>query len=210
MGTPNFHELSEQQLAALSDDELVEYVRAARAVGHEAAIKLAVAILTFGYLETVRRRVALKVPREDVDEVASRALESALTSAFDGQSVGEFRSWLHRITARRIADYHRRREGKPDIVGLPTGTDDDDLWGDEPAVEFEGVAVDVERAVDDVMDALNEAHRRIVDLYVFEDLPADEVAGRLGQSEDNVHQVASRFRKALRERLDDGDTAEDR
>lgn len=210
MAPPHFHELSEGQLAELPDDELIEYVRTARAGGHEAAMSLAVGILAFGYYDTVRWRVGLKVPTQDVDEVAATALDSALTSAFDGESVGEFKGWLHRITARRIADYHRKREGKPDIVGLPTGTGDDDLWGEEPSVEFEGVAVDVERAVDEVMNALNDTHRQIVDLYVFEDLPADEVARRQGQSEDNVHQVASRFRKALRELLDDGDTADDR
>lgn len=207
MASPDPHDLSDSRLAELGDDDLIAIVRAARAEGRMDDALRAVRILAFGYFGIVRARVALKVPAEDVDEVASRVIESALTSAFDGTSVGEFRSWLNRITDRRIADYHRRREGKPEIVGLPTGEEDDDLWGPEPSVEFEGVAVDVERAIESVMDGLNDTHREIVDLFVFQDVAGDEVAARLGQSEANVHQVASRFRKALRELLDDGDTA---
>jgi DNA-directed RNA polymerase specialized sigma24 family protein len=70
--------------------------------------------------------------------------------------------------------------------------------------------VDVERAVDQVIDGLNDTHRQAVQLYVFEDLPADEVGRRLALSEANVHQVASRFRSAVRELLDDGDTRGER
>ena len=167
---------------------------------------LALGILIFGYLDTVKRRVALKVPERDVDEVANDAMVSALKSAFDGTSVGEFRAWLHRITSRRIADYHRAKEGKPELGPLLTGEEEDARPADVPSVEFEGVRVDVEQAIESAYATRGEPHQRIIDLYVFEDRPASEVAAELDTSEDNVHQVASRFRKDVRAKLDDGDT----
>lgn len=168
----------------------------------------ALRIIVFGYQGIVERRVALKVPSEDVQEVADSALESAFQAAFSGESIGEFRAWLNRITSRRIADYWRRREGRPELAPLPSEHEgDDELWGEAAAVEFEGTAIDVERAVEQAHSELGESHRRIVDGYIFEDRPAAEVAAQEGTSSDNVHQVASRFRKRVQGLLDDGDTS---
>lgn len=91
-------------------------------------------------------------------------------------------------------------------MALP-GPGEDDSWGDELAVEFEGVPIDAQRAIDTAIEELSEVHAEAVDLNVFEDLPAGEVAARLGLSEQNVHQIKSRFKKRVRELLDEGDTA---
>ena len=37
---------------------------------------------------------------------------SMLNSTFDGKVIGEFRAFMFKITARRIADFHRKREGE--------------------------------------------------------------------------------------------------
>ncbi len=203
----DFRELREHELNELTDEQLIDYVRSARAAGRGEAVTLALRILVFGYLDTIERRVALKVPPEDVMDIASTAMESALTSAFDGQSIGEFRSWLNRITSRRIADYHRRRQGRPELKPLPDEHEDDnELWGEVAGVEFEGVAIDAHRAIETAYGELSTAHQAIVDAYIFEDRSAADVARENGTSEDNVHQVASRFRKRVRGLLDDGDT----
>ncbi|MEJ7786401.1 MAG: sigma-70 family RNA polymerase sigma factor [Solirubrobacteraceae bacterium] len=167
---------------------------------------LALSVLIFGYLDIVTRRVALKVPTADVDDVAHEVILSAIRSAFAGESIGEFRAWLNRITARRIADYHRKLEGKPKTVPLLTGEEEDDAgWGEVPSADFEGDSVDAERAIESAYNALSDAHKRIVDGNVFEDRPAPEVAGEEGTSPDNVHQVVSRFRRRVRELLEDGE-----
>jgi RNA polymerase sigma factor (sigma-70 family) len=202
----NFHERSEQELNQLSDEQLIAYAQRARTLGHFDAMTVALRILAFGYFDIVRVRVALKVPAKDVEDVAMDIIESALNSIFDGSSVGEFRSWLNTITQRRIADYHRRKESRPDTVPLPEPGDDDN-WGQEPSAEFEGTAMDARSVIDTAIGELNQTHVRIVDLYVFQDRPAGEVAAECDTSEANVHQVGSRFRKRLRELLSDSDTA---
>ena len=206
----NFNELPEDELPNLSDEELIDYMRGARAAGKEGAVRLALAILVFGYLPIMERRAALKMPWADAQDVAVDAMESALKAAFDGVSVGEFRNWINRILQRRIADFHRRREGKPTLEPLPTGdeADDDPIWGDVPSVEFEGVPVDLHRALKQCYDELSEQHQRVVDMYVFADWAAAEVSAETGETEANVHQIGSRFRKCVRDRLDDRDTSD--
>ena len=206
MSPAPFRELREHELTQLSDDRLIAYIVAARAAGETDAMTTAVRILTHGYYTIVGNRVRLKVPKEHVADVTNDAITSAMTAAFDGQSVGEFRSWLHTITQRRVADFHRSREGKPDTVPLP-GAGDEEPYGDELAVEFEGVAIDAQRAIDTAMGEMSDVHAEAIDLNVFEDLPAGEVAVRLGLSEQNVHQIKSRFKKRVRELLAEGDTS---
>lgn len=200
-----FDDLPDHELQRLSDDELLGYMRTARDAGARDAAKRALAFLVFGYMDIVRYRVWLRVPEHAVDEVASTALESAIVSAFDGSSIGEFKSWMHTIVARRIADYHRSHENDPDFVTLDFNPDEN--WGPELAVEPEGTAIDAQRAIDAAYTELSPEHQQAIDLYVFEDKPAGEVAEATGLSEANVHQIASRFRKRVRELLEQGDTS---
>ena len=156
----------------------------------------ALRILVFGYQGIVERRVALKVPPEHVQEVADQALESAFISAFDGSSQGEFRRWLHQITSRRIADYHRARASEPEIGPLSPHHED---AGRSDAV------VEVQDAIGRAYRELTGAHQRVVESYVFDDCSATTVARRACMTEANVHQIASRFRKRVRELLGDSE-----
>ena len=49
----------------------------------------------------------------------------------------------------------------------------------------------------------------MIDLHIFGPLSASEAAAEIGDGmrEDNVHQIASRFLKRVRELLDEGDTS---
>ena len=183
-----FRPLGEAELARLDDDALIAYVRAARAAGHGSG-RLALAVLVYGHWHNVARRVALKVPAAAVEDVTSDVLVSAIQSAFDGSSEGEFRVWLSTITARRIADFHRR----PRASTVPL----DDVGAAAPEESVVVVADAVER----VLGRLSAEHRRVIELVVFAGLAASEVDG---VSAANVHQIASRFRRALREELDTG------
>jgi RNA polymerase sigma factor (sigma-70 family) len=180
-----FRALGEADLGRLDDDALIAYVRSARLHGH-ASSRVALAVLVYGHWHNVARRVALKVPAAMVEDVTSDVLVSALQSAFDGSSEGEFHGWLQTITARRIADHHRRPRAA--TVGL------DDVSVEAP----EQGAVVVADAVERVLKRCSDEHRRVVELVVFEGLAASEVAG---VSAANVHQITSRFRRALREEL---------
>ena len=210
MGSGRFKRKGEHELAKLPEDELIPYLVAARDAGDVEASGTAVAILIWGLMDIVQRRVALKVPREAVEEVSESVLLSVLTSEFSGASVGEFRKWTGTIIQRRVADYHRDPKRDVRLVALPTEhLGDEEIWGDEPAVEFEGEAVDAQRAVEQAYGELNESHQLVIDLYVFADLPAREAAERAGVSEANVHKIAQRFRDHLDQLLKDGSDTQD-
>jgi RNA polymerase sigma factor (sigma-70 family) len=185
-------------------------MRNARAAGRPGAVGAALGVLVFGYWDNVMRRVAMKVPPRDVEEVSAVAIEAAIASAFDGRSVGEFVNWLHRIVDRRgIADYHRRKEGKPEHELLPTEhLGEDEVWGDEPSEGFAGDTVDARIALRRAFEELRQAHRRVLELYLFGPCSAREAAERVdGMTEDNVHQIASRFERRFKELLHGGDTS---
>ena len=113
----------------------------ARPGAHD-AMKPAIGMLVFGYWDMLVNRARLKLPPSDVEDVASEAIASAIASAFDGKSVGEFRSWLHTILSRRIADYLEARKRRPqDREARDRARGSDDVWGEEPAEGFEGDAL---------------------------------------------------------------------
>ena len=198
-------------MSGLGDDALIDYLRAARDVGRHDAMKLAVAVLVFGYHDTLMNRARLKLPEADVADVVSETLASAIASAFDGSSVGEFKSWLHTILSRRIADYHDARTRRPKTAALPgEHLGDEDVWGDEPSDPFEGDALHARSCLQRAYCELElGSHRAVIDLYVLGPNGAADTAALIGEgmTEANVHQIASRFQRRFKELLDeDGDT----
>lgn len=207
-----FQELPEHHLGSLSDELLIDYMRRAREAGRHDAMRPAVGVLVFGYWDTLVARARLKLPAADAEEVAGEAVASALASAFDGKSVGEFRSWLHTILSRRIADYLEGRKRRPRTTELPSEHErEEEVWGAEPAVDFEGDALFardcLHRTYEEIVDP---RHRRAIDLYVLGPHSAAEAAALVGggMTEANVHQIASRFQRRFRELLEEGDTSE--
>jgi DNA-directed RNA polymerase specialized sigma24 family protein len=211
----HFRPLPDHELDNLDDDQLIDYVRQARAHGALAEVGRAVARLAFGYERTIRRRVSLRIPDERVDEVAWNVIESALKSAFDGSSQGEFRSWMGTIIQRRVADYWKKHGSDPKLVPLVGEHErEDDVWGEEPAVEGPDPGViDLQEAIERALSELErEDHRRVIEEAIFNDRPSVEVAAEIdGMTAANVDQIKSRFRRRVRELLEgDGDTPAER
>jgi RNA polymerase sigma factor (sigma-70 family) len=207
-----FEELPERQLGDLSDEQLVDYLRRAREAGRHDAMKPAVAVLVYGYWDTLVNRARLKLRSDaDAEEVAAEAIASAIVSAFDGKSVGEFRSWLHTILSRRIADWWEAKEQKLDKTLLPSEHQaDEEVWGREPSVDFEGEALFARQCVRQALAEIEDPrHRRVIDLYVLAPNSAAETAALVGDgmTEANVHQISSRFQRRVRELLEGGDTS---
>lgn len=210
----DFQPLLPHQLAQLSDDELVDYIRAAREAGAAAAERDAVGYLAFAFEPTIRGWVRRRTPPQDVDDVVMEVLASAIKATFDGKVVGEFGSFLKRISQRRVADYFRDGERRLNADPLPDEHEgDDDYWGAGPSEEDETADVALRDAVDRVLATRNALHRQVISLYGsvvagFEDLPADEVSARIAAdgsgetvSVDNVAKIGSRFMADLREEL---------
>jgi DNA-directed RNA polymerase specialized sigma24 family protein len=202
-----FRELPDHHLQTLSDEQLIAYTRSARAAGQHAAMRPAIAVLAFGYWDNLVGRARLKLPEGEAEQVAGEALESAIASAFDGSSVGEFRSWLHTILSRRIADYWQKRERSvPTQRLVAEHGDSDEVWGQEPATAFEGDAVFARDCVRVALEELPAEHLRVVRLYLLGPHGAAETARLAGDAmtEANVHQIASRFRRRVAALLAEG------
>jgi RNA polymerase sigma factor (sigma-70 family) len=200
-----FRPLSHEQLNSLTDEDLIAYVRMARAAGAPGEARAAIQILVYGYRNDIARKVRLKMKQHAVDEVADRALVRAVKATFDGESVGQFKSWLWTIVSREIADWYEEQKRRPDETLLPEEhAGDDETWGVSGSFEMDlDAGIDTRRCIDRAMDGLNEQHRRIVELYWLEDANARDTADQTGETEDNVYQVANRFKRALRKCLDD-------
>ena len=200
-----FEPLPDHELQKLADEQLIAYIRDARDAGRARARPPRAG--DPGLRLRARRQAApldARSPTHVVDDLAHDALVRAIAAAFDGSSVGEFRSWLHTIVDRTAVDFFRRAERRPKESILPSEhAGEDDVWGAEPSVESEAGAVELRIIVEEVLETFNEKHRLVIELHVFGGLTAGEVCDRIeGMSEDNVAQIASRFRAKLRARLD--------
>jgi RNA polymerase sigma factor (sigma-70 family) len=208
-----FHRVPHEQLNNLSDEDLIAYVRSARSAGARHDARAAIQILVYGHRRDIERKVRLKMKEHAIDEVADRALVRAVKSSFDGESVGQFKSWLWTIVSREIADWYELQKRRPDEVALPEEHEgNEEIWGVSATVEMDlDAAVDTRRCIDRAMDGLNDQHRRVVELYWLEDANARDTAAQTGETEDNVYQVANRFKRALRKCLEgDRDTSAQR
>jgi len=199
-----FRPLPDHELHQLSDEQLIAYIRDGRTAAALGHARRGLMFLVYGYERNVKRRLSLKVPAHVVDDLTHDALVRAIAAAFDGSSVGEFRSWLHTIVDRSAVDFFRRAERRPKESILPSEhAGEEDVWGAEPSIDSDAGAVQLRIIVDEVIETFNETHRSVIELHVFGGLTAAELCDRIeGMTVDNVAQIASRFPAKLRARLD--------
>lgn len=209
-----FHRLDETELAGLDDADLVAHALAAREAGEWEQAGLALKIFAFGMEEPVRAFVRGRLRSHGdtvVDEVVERALESALRSieSLAGATPEQARAFVFRIARRRIADFLRK--GRLGLEPL------DEAEGGEGApprglvVEDGAGEVEASLLVAELLGRLREDHRQAVELNVLAGYSARETVELIGSrdggpgddsmSEQNVHQIASRFRAELRARI---------
>jgi RNA polymerase sigma factor (sigma-70 family) len=155
------------------------------------------------------------VPEHAVDAVASEAMIRAMRVVFEGESVGEFVNLLKRVTNARIADHWRSR-GRQGREHTTLDSDEEDRRRreiEDPAEEVE--AVPLQTVIDQLIDELPEHHQAVVDSAVFDDQSSADTARAVNErfpelnepmTPENVDQIKSRFRKALKQALSDGDT----
>jgi DNA-directed RNA polymerase specialized sigma24 family protein len=215
-----FEPLDDGRLDRMSDEELVAYVAAAFAAGHYEAGRRAAGMLTWRLMPLVEARVAAKVPIQHCEDVVGNVLESFVKSAFDGKVIRSVRAFIATIAQRRIADFHRDREGDPEQLPLRgEHVGEDDAHGDEESVEDETEAVALRDAIERVLARRKEVHRQVIELYAPEqmdgaDLRAKEVVARMqadhGEtvSESNVQKIWQRFKEDLENELSAGEDVE--
>jgi DNA-directed RNA polymerase specialized sigma24 family protein len=202
--------LPERELAKLSNEQLLDYIVEQRDAGRPQCAKAALAVLAFGYWDLAYYLVGKNVPTADVQDVTATVIESALKSAFEGKSVGEFVNWLKTIASRRVADYHRDRERRIDADPLPSEHEGDEtLFGPEPADEFDAGEISLRETAYRLLERRQEIHQLVIRLYGpnelgFMALSARETVAKVeelhpgsGMTEANVHQIWKRFKNDL-------------
>ena len=205
-----FHVLPEARLAELEPTALLAYVHAARAVNDHEAAGLALQLLMWRHRRLIRALTAAKVPAHRVDEVTDVCLAECAAAIArnppDAHNERHFRGWLATVVHNQIATWWRRNARHEEHWSLDgPGHDDDGHASWEVPVADGGYAVvEYGDVVDRQLDRLNDLHRRVVELRVFDQLPSKEVATRMLREHSepvtatNIDQIASRFRRDCR------------
>lgn len=202
-----FSARSENFLASLDDDGLIEHIRQARTAGETDQIKLAISILAHKRFGDVFARIRLRfsgasIP--DAEDIAMTVMEHACKASFDGDHVGQFVNMLHTITDRRIADFLDRKRLDTDPLEAEN-LDDENVYGSQLGSEDFSEALASQKVYEAALGELSEKHRLTVTLTVA-GFAASEVADRVNEDHPdevppmtapNVHQIMKRFRDQL-------------
>jgi RNA polymerase sigma-70 factor (ECF subfamily) len=117
---------------------------------------------------------------------------------FKGDETRAFIAWLARIAEREIldcADFHHRQRRD---AGREVPVDDDAPLAALTKSALSRVILDEESArLEAALDALEPAHREVILLRKFEELPFAEIGRRLGKSEDACRMLLARGMTAL-------------
>jgi RNA polymerase sigma-70 factor (ECF subfamily) len=136
----------------------------------------------YGYARSIVRN------DHDAEDVVQQVFTRMLTAiqSYEQRSV-PFSAWLLRITHNMAIDYLRRRAPMCNEPGQAVS---------EERTEFE--AGQLRDALCDALAELPELQREIVVLRHLGGLSPREIADRLGRSEDSVHGLHHRARRALK------------
>lgn len=198
-------------LRRLSDEHLLDYARKARDAGQPHPYNHAMEWLVLRHKDRVWA-MSFKAPAHLREEMSQEVLLGAIRAALDDREIKNFTAWLNQLVRNRLADFYRSPQYRQlEIDRAATVREDEDgqpLARAEAGVDGGQSAVEAQEIVDGELDRLSDSHRRVVELSIFDDLAAREVARETGESEDNVYQVVKRFRVALRRALEDADNWE--
>jgi DNA-directed RNA polymerase specialized sigma24 family protein len=210
-----FKPLPEPELSALPDGELIGYLVAGRNAGRLDEARKALGCFVFRRRDDLIGKALTKIgSRDDAEEIVDQTIEDTIKSAFEGTSAGEAASLMWTILSRRIADFYKRRESRPEPDRLPEEMDDEERRAPDAATskDDKGI-VATQDAVDRVLADYSPHHRRVVELKGFDRYSSKETAARVNEefpkldtamTAVNVDQIASRFRTALRGELGEG------
>ena len=193
-----FDRLSDHAFETLPTDLAVRYIAEARNVGDTPAARRAQLLLAAQHRHRVRRRILRRVPRSEVEDLTSVAIEAAGKGVFRGHSLREFLSWLGTIAHNKVCDHYRACDRVPELVPLA----EHDCPG-RPEQETDASVMEFRTQIRKTLGGMRPDHQRIVALSLASDRStARDVAARAGTTEVNVYQIVSRFRKRLRDTLE--------
>jgi DNA-directed RNA polymerase specialized sigma24 family protein len=216
-----FRRLNDAQLDRLGHEELIGHALAARDAGDIPQIELALQMFVYKQEAMVRGFVAGRLDKHGdavIDQVAGLAFIDAVAAiaAFRGGTPPEARGMVMRIARRRIADFHRK--GRVDTVALEWEGEDGEQKSLVPGRPGGQGALEAWSLIEQALAERNELHRRVIELFFFDDLSGEQIVKRINRhekpegddplTEDNVNQIASRFRKRVKKLLEEAENPE--
>jgi RNA polymerase sigma-70 factor (ECF subfamily) len=136
-------------------------------------------------------------------------------AGFQGQHEGELLAWLRRILAHNLFNEARRYDARQRDAAREVSIDQVRAGIDQSSAALERClaaggpspsqeAMRHENAVQlaDALARLPEDYRTVLLLRVFEELPAEEVARRMGRSAGAIRMLQMRALTALRQQMD--------
>lgn len=130
---------------------------------------------------------ARRLAGQDAEDVLHDALLRALRAYPRLRHAEHLRAWLYRVTTHAAYDHHARRTRRDEVL---VGVTPDGASREEPDDAFETI-----------IESLPDGARAALTLRFVEDLPYEDIAGRLGCSPEAARQRVSGAVRTLRARM---------
>lgn len=135
----------------------------------------------------VYRFVSIRIPRNDVEDVAAEVM-AKIWRGLPGYQGRGLKTWALRIANNHITDYYRNNKRVPSIIPLEESTlglDQDEAWL---------TLANVSQA----LAGLSSNHVAVIQLRLIEGFSALETAGILGITQEGVDSLLYRAKKQFR------------
>jgi len=152
--------------------------------------------------EVYRQMIRACGNREDAEDVLVEALVKAYKHLGQLRDVATFRAWLAQI-ARRVCWQLKQREALQPLLQLSVMEEEGrEIPSGERPLEQQIALRQMSALLHEAVDKLGEEYRGVYVLRDLEDVPAKEVAQRLGISVAAVKSRLHRARESVRNALD--------
>ncbi len=179
-----------------SDAELIGQAQVGRMDSFEELIRRYMPLATAFALS--RTRIS-----HEVDDIVQDAFVEVYACIRELQDPARFGAWLRGIVRHRSIDYHRKRVRRREVSGE---FDPSAYEANQPIevsqAERNLISAEIERGVLEALGQIREKYRMVLYLHLVAELPAREIAGRLGLTPGDVRIRQMRGLKILRKKLE--------
>lgn len=158
-------------------------------------------------------RIAFRILRDEGDagDAAQEAFLKAFRNLQSFDTTRPFAPWLYRIARNQALDKVRSKKSSPEVLERAGNDDEDqdegagavgrDAADDTPDALTQVESAELAKRVGGALTRLDGKYREVIELYHYENLTYDEIAGTLGVPIGTVMTRIFRARKKLAELL---------
>lgn len=145
----------------------------------------------------IRRFVAKRVPKDQVEDMLQDIMLAAWTSITEFDSRSRFRTWLYGIAINKCKSHYRTQQRRVVPVSLADVVTERQAPG--PVVS------QLEARISSIMELLSDNHRQLLDLYYYGELTLPEIARLLDRNLNTVKYQFYRAHTELANLMKEGD-----